>query len=109
MKVHVRSGANLDVIAVAKYYERERPGLGRDFHHEVEAIFRLFRQQPYLGQSIDGHPELRGFQLKRFPYRVIYRLANDEVTVLAVTHQRRQPEAWRNRVQEAPAIYQLAA
>ena len=94
---------------VAEFYEGERLGFGHDFLREVDSIFSLFCQHPYLGQSIDGHPGLRGFQLKRFPYRVIYSLTNDKVTVLAVTHQRRQPEIWRNRVQEAPAIYQLAA
>ena len=109
MKLRVRSAAHLDIIVVAEIYEGERLGLGHDFLREVDSIFSLFRQHPYLGQSIDGHLGLRGFQLKRFPYRVIYRLANDEVTVLAVTHQRRQPEAWRNRIQEAPAFYQLAA
>ena len=109
MKLRVRSAAHLDIIVVAEFYEGERLGLGHDFLREVDSIFSLFRQHPYLGQSIDGHLGLRGFQLRRFPYRVIYRLANDEVAVLAVTHLRRQPETWRNRVQEAPAIYQLAA
>ena len=109
MKLRVRSAAHLDIMVLAEFYEQERSGLGHDFLREVDAIFSLFRRQPYLGQRIDGHPELRGFQLKRFPYRVIYHLANNEVTILAVAHQRRRPESWQDRVQEAPAIYQLAA
>jgi len=109
MKVHVRSAANRDVIAIAKYYEGERLGLGRDFHLEVEAIFRLFCHQPHLGQGTDGHAGLRGFQLKRFPYQVIYRLTNDAVTILAVVYQGRRPASWRDRVQERPAAYPIAA
>ncbi|TDJ43334.1 MAG: type II toxin-antitoxin system RelE/ParE family toxin [Gammaproteobacteria bacterium] len=109
MKLVVRSAANRDIIAAAEFYERKRIGLGREFFREVDAIFSVFRRLPYIGQAIDGDPGLRGFQLKRFPYQVIYRLRNDELKVLAVTHQRRQPEKGRYRVQEESAIYRLAA
>ena len=109
MKLVVRSSANRDIIAAAEFYERNRVGLGREFFREVDAIFSVFCQQPYIGQAIEGGQGLRGFQLKRFPYQVVYSLKNDEVNVLAVTDQRRQPETWRYRVQEEQAIYQLAA
>jgi len=49
--------------------------------------------------------------LKDFPYAVIYEIdqATDTVHVTAVCHQQRSPGYWRDRVQEEPAIYQLAA
>jgi plasmid stabilization system protein ParE len=109
MKLIVRSAANLDIVAAAEFYERKRLGLGREFFREVDAIFSVFRRQPYIGQAIEGDPGLRGFPLKRFPYQVIYRLRNNEIKVLAVTHQRRQPEIWRYRIQEESANYRLAA
>ena len=109
MKLVVRSAAKLEIVAAAEFYEKKRLGLGREFFREVDVIFSVFRRQPYIGQAIEGDLGLRGFPLKRFPYLVIYRLKNDEIKVLAVTHQHRQPENWRYRVQEEPAIYRLAA
>jgi len=109
VKLVVRSAANRDIIAAAEFYERQRIGLGRAFFREVDAIFSVFCHQPYIGQAIEGGQRLRGFPLRRFPYQVIYSLKNDELQVVAVTDQRRQPEAWRYRVLEEQAIYQVAA
>lgn len=37
------------------------------------------------------------YHLRNFPYTVWYEIAGDDVTVLAVAHQRRQPRYWKQR------------
>jgi len=46
--------------------------------------------------------------MKRFPYRLIHRVADDAIIVIAVAHQLRHPQSWQNQVQEPLAVY-LAA
>lgn len=99
----------MDITAAAEYCENRQSGLGRRFFQEIEAACSLLRRQPYAGKAAAAYPDLRVCQLNRFPYWLIYRLTGDVLTVLAVTHQQRHPDAWRNRVQEEPAVYRLAA
>jgi toxin ParE1/3/4 len=109
MRLIVRSTANIDIVAAAEYYEDRRVGLGNDFFHEVEATFHLLQHHPRLGQPLARNGALRRFQLKRFPYQIIYLLSHKTIIIRAVTHQNRHPNAWWNRIQEAPAVYHLAA
>jgi hypothetical protein len=35
--------------------------------------------------------------VRRFPYAVIYRIDDDQTTVVAVYHSRRDPRGWQSR------------
>jgi toxin ParE1/3/4 len=109
MRLIVRSTANIDIVAAAEYYEDRRVGLGNDFFGEVEATFHLLQRHPRLGQPLARNRALRRFQLKRFPYQVIYLLSHKTIIIRAVTHQNRHPDTWWDRIREAPAVYLLAA
>lgn len=39
----------------------------------------------------------RRYLLHRFPFQLIYRVANDRIEVVAVAHGRRRPGYWRSR------------
>ena len=45
---------------------------------------------PYLAQT-------RRYLLRRFPFFVVFREADDRVRILAVAHARRRPGYWRGR------------
>jgi toxin ParE1/3/4 len=109
MRLIVRSTANIDIVAAAEYYEDRRVGLGNDFFHEVEATFHLLQHHPRLGQPLARNGALRRFQLKRFPYQIIYLLSYKTIIIRVVTHQQRLPGVWQNQVQEESAVYDLAA
>jgi toxin ParE1/3/4 len=34
--------------------------------------------------------------VKRFPYRIIFQVDGERVTVVAIAHHSRRPEYWRN-------------
>jgi hypothetical protein len=39
----------------------------------------------------------RRCQLRRFPYTVVYQASLDQITVLAVMHQNREPGYWHKK------------
>jgi hypothetical protein len=39
----------------------------------------------------------RRYILRRYPFSIVYRLADDLIEVIAVAHQRRKPDYWRER------------
>ncbi|MCL2724887.1 MAG: type II toxin-antitoxin system RelE/ParE family toxin [Polyangiaceae bacterium] len=43
-------------------------------------------------------PDIRSAKVDRFPYRVVFLVAGDEIDVLAVAHAKRRPAYWRRRV-----------
>lgn len=42
--------------------------------------------------------ELRVALVRRFPYAIVYRVDEDQITVVAVYHSRRDPRSWQRRV-----------
>ena len=84
-----------DLSTASAWYERERPTLGEDFLAAVERCVETLAAGPRLHPVV--HRDVRRALLSRFPYAVYFVAEGDEVTVLAVLHVRRSPEAWNVR------------
>jgi len=69
--------------------------LGSAFIDEFERTTTLLLANPAIGGTFSRR--FQPFSLRRFLYRIIYRLVkvNDELRILAITHHRRHPAAWR--------------
>ena len=50
---------------------------------------------PQLGSGT--YHGVRTWPLKRFPYTLVYRVAGETITVIAVAHQSREPGYWERR------------
>ena len=46
----------------------------------------------------EREPAVRSRAVDKFPYRVVYFVADELVIVLAVAHEKRRPGYWRDRV-----------
>lgn len=68
--------------------------LGVDFVAEFERVANLLLIKPQLGAPAHG---VRRYFMNKFPYSVVYKVTADELRILAVAHQRRQPGYWRGR------------
>jgi plasmid stabilization system protein ParE len=93
--VNVRAAAQRDIDDAARWYESQQPGLGDAFLDEfLAASFRI-------GEDPLAYPEVgrstRRILLRRFPFGIYYRLANDAAVVLAVMHGSRDPQRWKER------------
>lgn len=78
------------------YYESEVPGLSRLLLDEFETLIELVCEQPGAWR-VEVEPDIRMVPLRRFPLSLIYRERAGVVLILAVAHQRRRPQYWRNR------------
>ena len=98
-----------DLHEATDHYGKISRGLEVGFIEEVASSLQLLVTNPYLGEAIG--PCYRHLPLKRYPYFLIYKVdtAEDLISIVSVFHQRQVPGKWRDRVQEEPAIYQLAA
>jgi plasmid stabilization system protein ParE len=93
-EVIVRPSAEADVREAAFWYEAKREGLGTEFALELDALYdRIAQHSLQFAEIGDG---TRRALLRRFPY-AIYFVADDTPVVLAVLHQHRKPQTWRER------------
>jgi plasmid stabilization system protein ParE len=111
MKLILLDAAEQETMRAAERYEQETPGLGTEFLHAIASAASLLCRQRFLGRIFTGIDLLdaREYVMPRFPYSLIYRVGETSLTVVAVSHQHRRRGYWRNRVQEEPAEYLLAA
>ena len=85
-----------EFVAAQSFYDDREFGLGNDFIHEVrETISRIMRFPASWPQA---SYRTRRCLCNRFPYSVIYRHSDDELTIYAVAHQKRKPGYWKKRL-----------
>ena len=78
------------------FYESASPNLGAAFLEDVQRGIDLLRNHPDIGQAVGG--ALRRVLLHRFPFSLIYTIEKDAILVVAVAHQNRRPDYWRERI-----------
>ncbi len=87
--------AEAELREAVHYYESEAPGLGRRFLSVVESTLADVVEHPLVGSLL--RDDMRRKSVGRFPYQLLYRVAGDEVRILAVMHKRRRPLYWAER------------
>jgi plasmid stabilization system protein ParE len=91
----VQPEAEADLREAYRWYEAQCQGLGRDLLAEASRILLRITEQPRRHAPVHG--ETRRALLRRFPYVVFYVAREETVFVLAVLHQRRNPNIARAR------------
>jgi toxin ParE1/3/4 len=85
----------LEVKSSYLWYEAQVAGLGHDYLSELESAYQAIETLPKTWPKFKK--QFRRFLLSKFPYSVIYRLANNTVYVVAVMHNHRNPDYWEDR------------
>lgn len=93
--MRIRPLAQQDIAEAYDWYEEQATGLGHEFLRAMDAILARIERTP--GAYPKVYRELRRALLRRFPYKVYFRLEGDQPVVLAVVHHRRHPRSWRRR------------
>ena len=99
--LRIHAAAAEDAAQAAAWYEKERPGLGADFEHAIDAALDLREQEIVPLTSVPGIAGTRGVKrlmLRRFPYSVVVLERETEVLVVAFAHHARRPGYWRDRL-----------
>ncbi|MEX0718898.1 MAG: type II toxin-antitoxin system RelE/ParE family toxin [Planctomycetaceae bacterium] len=89
--------AEQDLSDAWDWYDAQRDGLGDEFLECVEEALDGLRTMPQMYGKV--FQELRRAHVRRFPYGVFYRIDDQQVTVVAVYHARRDPGAWQQRAE----------
>ena len=87
--------AEEELRAAAEFYESEQPELGRALLREVRRTSRLISERPFVARIERG--DIRVRTIARFPYRIYYRVRDEEIVIIAVAHRRRRPGFWEGR------------
>ena len=95
MKVRFLMAALFELEEAAEYYDKSNPGLGDELYRKVDAALSFIAEFPEASPKVTD--DARRYNLKRFPYYLIYRARNGEVVVGAVGHGRQKPLYWRHR------------
>jgi len=95
MEVTYASGVLDEVSESAAYYEEEVEGLGKAFLRKVADAVNDVKDNPLMYRIVEN--EYRRHLLSRFPFAVVYRIANGKLYVVAVMHCKRVPYYWKDR------------
>ena len=90
-KIILSPSAHIDEYEAYEWYELQKPGLGEAFLQELAEAYQQIASHPHHYGFIDGRKQLRDYLLHRFPYLVVYRIAQDRIEVIAVHHSRKHP------------------
>lgn len=85
-----------EVAEALDHYQQVTPGLGERFLAEVRRAVMTLEKFPQTSPVIAN--DVRRKVLLEFPYSLFYRVAADEIIILAVAHHRQRPLYWRRRL-----------
>jgi plasmid stabilization system protein ParE len=99
----VLDDAEAELEDAARWYEAQRPGLGREFRAAVAEAMDRLTETPGVALPVPSvSPEVgaRCVFVKRFPYSIVFFVHGQEMWVVAFAHHHRRPGYWRNRPRE---------
>ncbi len=97
LQLAFRPDAEREFFEAIAWYERERPGLGREFAHEVMRSLEHAVARPELFRKARG--AARKIRLKRFKaYSLYFAVQADVLCVISVFHGARNPAELRRRL-----------
>lgn len=88
--------AEADLAEAFDYYEDQLAGLGHEFVTTLEQQLGRVVENPSQYQVL--YRDVRRAVMRRFPYAVFYLVEGEAVVVLAIEHQARDPEHWKERL-----------
>jgi toxin ParE1/3/4 len=94
LRVRFRPEAVDDVLETVDWYEERAAGLGVAFLHDLDRVLPRIAAFPHSAPEV--HRGLRRALTRVFPHAIFYRFDLEEVVVLAVLHQMRDPDRLRS-------------
>lgn len=95
-KIELHPEAVIDLEQAFEWYEFKKKGLGKALVLELDKSLERIRLYPQHYQVIDFG--LQAVLLKKFPYKVIFKLLDSKIVVLAIFHQKRNPKRLKRRL-----------
>ena len=96
-RLEIRPDALADIEEAARWYDEQQSGLGAEFAREVIEAIDILLKNPLAYRLRHKRKNVRWKLLDRFPYRIVFRITDDLITVLAVIHSARHDRHWKQR------------
>lgn len=93
MRVRYTPRSRRDLEAIYAYIDQQNPAVARSVKRAIKDAIEFLADFPHIGTVTDRSPEFRGVRAGRYPYRVYYRIREDEVWIVHIRDVRRQPWA----------------
>jgi plasmid stabilization system protein ParE len=84
-----------DLRQAIAWLDSQRGGLGAELLDEIAAVLKRILGTPTL-HAIQ-YRDLRVALVRRFRYAVVYRIDDEQITVVAIYHTSRHPRTWQSR------------
>jgi plasmid stabilization system protein ParE len=88
-------GARRDFDESFDWYVERSAQAAIQFANAVGAALLAIAKDPTRFVAVDRVH--RGCPVKKFPFRVVYRVVEDRVLVVAIAHAKRRPGYWKRR------------
>jgi plasmid stabilization system protein ParE len=99
-RLDIHPEALIDIETAAVWYEEKEPGLGTDFSRTIRYAINALPCNPLSYRIRDRRRNVRWVLSSRFPFRIVYRVKDDLITVIAVIHAARHDRQWRRRTSQ---------
>ena len=93
--VVIRPEAESDIKDAYEWYEAQRKGLGEGFLLCIEEALSRASRNPEIYSVV--YKDVRRVLIHRFPFGVFFIKGDENISVLAVLHARRNPKTWKGR------------
>ena len=92
------SAAHEEVAEAIEHYNKVASDAAAAFLSDLDRAIDLLRVFPRSGVTVEYG--FRSFPLHQFPFTVIYAIDDNDIIIVAVAHQSRQPQYWINRLND---------
>jgi toxin ParE1/3/4 len=96
-RLSARPEVATDILEAVDWYERQQPGLGAEFTDELRRSVRSLRVNPLLYRIRHTSYRVRWVLAHRFPYRIVFVVDGNVITILGVTHTKQDERHWKSR------------
>jgi toxin ParE1/3/4 len=93
--LHLHEEARSEFFRATDYYAEVSPRLAERFIVEVEGALSAILSRPFQHRVYRNGYRVR--LLKKFKFSIFYKIQQEDVFVLAIYHQARQPDRWIKR------------
>jgi toxin ParE1/3/4 len=95
-RVEIEAEATAEAIEARIWYAARDTDLAVEFMRELDRAVEVIADRPDRWPA--DRRDTRKYHLRRFPFRVVYLFDPQRVRIIAIAHDRRKPEYWKDRI-----------
>jgi plasmid stabilization system protein ParE len=95
-KILILPFAEQDIKDSVSHYKDQGHGLEKHFLKVIDQAFRIISENPSYFPYVKKR--IRKFVIKGFPFCIFYIVQEEDIYILAVFHNKRNPKNWKSRI-----------